>query len=493
MDIQTLLHNLHEELSCSVCMATFTDPKQLPCLHSFCLHCLIGIQRTSGRHDKITCPECRRESRVPSSGNLKDLPTDFRINSLLDVLAIRECSSIGPKCGNCDKRSAKSFYCFQCLAFWCNDCITVHNLLRGYKQHRVLALTDMRHEDIADVLNGPTFCQKKYHEKEELKFFCKDCVLAVCNKCVTTLHNGHGLVELEEAANDRKLEITSSIATLKKKVSEKRNRITELIENCIEIQERTASVKRQVQIHCKNMIQLIEIKEQDMLAEVEFQAEQLLERIGKQIAETETSAIKIEASAKTTESLLKRSSDADLANFCLDQLADDEAENPDDSCPSDLPDLTFVENQRLLHVINSEDIGLFVVAFKKTEARHSIAKGKGIHEAVVGVEAQFILSTRNAQGRLCHGNLDIITVDITNNQGQDCAEEVRIQDNKDGTYEIYYLVWQVDEYSVAVKLNGEHIPGSPFALYVKGSQLKVRLPPLGSSGLANLLMKRSKI
>ena len=39
MDLQTLLHNLHEEVSCSVCMSPFTDPKILPCFHTFCLHC----------------------------------------------------------------------------------------------------------------------------------------------------------------------------------------------------------------------------------------------------------------------------------------------------------------------------------------------------------------------------------------------------------------------------------------------------------------------
>ena len=37
MDIKTLLDNLHDEVSCSVCMSTFTDPKQLPCFHSYCL------------------------------------------------------------------------------------------------------------------------------------------------------------------------------------------------------------------------------------------------------------------------------------------------------------------------------------------------------------------------------------------------------------------------------------------------------------------------
>ena len=151
MDIKSLLDNLHEEVSCSVCKTTFTDPKQLPCLHSFCLHCLSGILRTTGRQDVIICPECGKESRVPSSGNLKDLPTNFRINNLLDVLAIQECNTIDVKCGNCDKRSSHTFYCFQCCAFWCDDCITAHNIIRSNKEHRVLALTDFQDQDIQDV------------------------------------------------------------------------------------------------------------------------------------------------------------------------------------------------------------------------------------------------------------------------------------------------------------------------------------------------------
>ena len=134
MNIKTLLNNLHEEVPvcCSVCMNTFTDPKTLPCLHSFCLHCLRGIHRTSGRHDMITCPECRRESTI-SSGNLDALPTNFRINSLLDVLAIKQCDAT-TKCGNCDKKSSHSFYCFHCCVFWCDDCIILHNGTRANKR-----------------------------------------------------------------------------------------------------------------------------------------------------------------------------------------------------------------------------------------------------------------------------------------------------------------------------------------------------------------------
>ena len=132
MDIQTLLtDNFYKELICSMCMSEYTDPKRLPCLHSFCLHCLNGIQRTSGRRDKIACPECRQEFKVPDNGNLAALPTNFRINSLLDVLAIKECSTTGVKCGNCDERTKQSHYCFQCYAFWCEECIGLHNRIKG--------------------------------------------------------------------------------------------------------------------------------------------------------------------------------------------------------------------------------------------------------------------------------------------------------------------------------------------------------------------------
>ena len=109
MDIKTLLDNLHEEVSCSVCMCKFTEPKQLPCLHSFCLHCLNRIQRTSANPDVVACPECRQEFRVPGNGNLQDLPTNFRINSLLDVLAIKECNTSGIYMEIATKRANTAF------------------------------------------------------------------------------------------------------------------------------------------------------------------------------------------------------------------------------------------------------------------------------------------------------------------------------------------------------------------------------------------------
>ena len=272
MDLKTLLHNLHEEVSCSVCRGTFTDPKVLPCLHSFCLHCLDEIQRTSGRVGQISCPECRREFRIAGSGTPDQLPTNFRLNSLLDVLVIQECNSTGVKCGNCDKRSAQCFYCFQCCVFWCEDCLLGHNIIRANREHRVLALKDFQDQDIEDVIKRPAFCQKEHHENEELKFFCKDCKVPICNTCVVTLHDGHAKVPLAEAANERKLRVKSVIESHKQEALQKRSKISKLQDERSKIQTQVASVKQNAQIFADNMMKVIEAKKQEFFKEVEDKA-----------------------------------------------------------------------------------------------------------------------------------------------------------------------------------------------------------------------------
>ena len=68
------MHNLKEEVTCSICIHLYKDPKQLPCLHIFCLQCLNDLARTSTRHGKIKCPLCQIEVAVPESGTMEILP-----------------------------------------------------------------------------------------------------------------------------------------------------------------------------------------------------------------------------------------------------------------------------------------------------------------------------------------------------------------------------------------------------------------------------------
>ena len=377
MDIKILLGNLHDEVSCSVCMCTFTDPKQLPCLHSFCLHCLNGIQRTSGVHRKITCPECRRQFQIPGSGNPSELPTNFRINSLLDVLAIKECSTANVKCGNCNKRSAQTLYCFQCCSFWCDECILAHNILRINKKHRTLALKDFQDQDIEAVLKRPAFCQEKRHENKELELFCKDCKVAICNTCAVTLHEGHGKMLLEEATDARKTQINSMTQSLIEKAQEKRKELEQLNQKSTDIKLQVADFKSQVQTNVDQVIAIIEARKQDVFDAVDNQAKKSLESLSQKKDQVENQVKLIESAIEQTKALVKRSFSTEILGFSetFDTILQEQStqENRDTEC---IPRFSFTKSEKLINVLNSEGIGNVKTVSSEKKVQQSGTKGK---------------------------------------------------------------------------------------------------------------------
>ena len=116
-----------------------------------------------------------------------------------------------------------------------------------------------------------------------------------------------------------------------------------------------------------------------------------------------------------------------------------------------------------------------------TCADRSSAKGKGINEAIVGLESNFLLTTRNAEGEQCYNERDSVNVEIKNQQGHDCATEVRLKDEKDGSYKARYFLKDTGKCQVSVKINEEHIRGSPFPVKLKPTQFR-RVLSFGQQG-----------
>ena len=482
MDLQTLLHNLNEEVSCSVCMSTFTDPKILPCFHTFCLHCLNELQRTSGKHGEITCPECRRKFQVPGSGYPKDLPANFRMNSLLDVMAIRKCNVSGVKCGNCEKTSAESFYCFQCCAFWCEDCSAAHNLIKANKTHRVLAIRDFQDKDIENVLKRAVYCQKKHHEKEELKFFCKQCEVSICNTCVVTFHEGHDKVLLQDAANEKKLSLESAIESQKEKLLQMRNLISGLQNEYIKIQGQVTHIRKSSQSFVDNLIKVVEEKKMEILKKVENKANESFERLAVQQSQVENEIQLIETSIDKTETFLKRSSSAEIMQFntVQEEVVGDGLRQVEDKL-EDPGNFVFIANKKLIDQVSSDGVGSFFLS--KTKSNNSGAVGKGITDVTVGLKAQFVLTTRSAENKRCYEQFTSVSMEMRNDQGHDCATGVQVQDNKDGSYNISYFAKEAGACRTSVMINGEHVSGSPFTVQVKPRQYEPVLS-FGRKGLS---------
>jgi len=341
----------------------------------------------------------------------------------------------------------------------------------------VLAIKDFQDQDIEDVLKRPAFCRKPGHDRKKLKFFCDDCAEAICNSCVATIHDGHVKILLEEAANERKAEAKSVIESQRKMAQQMRNKIFQIDQNCATIQGRVASVKRSVQQFADNIFAVIEAKKEEIIHKVENQGKQSLQRLGTQRNEIEQQAQKIEKGIEKTETLLKRSTSPEIAQLdkTLKTIFQEGVRLEGEQVDCDLEGLRqfiFMENETLLEKAITEGIGSFKTFLSKTSVQQSNAEGKGINEAVVGLEAQFVLTTRNAEGEQCYDERASVTVQIRHSQGQGCATKAQVQDNKDGSYKITYFAKETGKCVVSVKVNEDHVHGSPFAVQIKPRQFK---------------------
>ena len=76
----------------------------------------------------------------------------------------------------------------------------------------------------------------------------------------------------------------------------------------------------------------------------------------------------------------------------------------------------------MLKTVNTEQIGTLEI-LQQTQASQSVAKGKGIQEGNVGVEAQFVLTTRNAEGEQCYNKHDRVTVEMRANKDENARRK----------------------------------------------------------------------
>ena len=184
---------------------------------------------------------------------------------------------------------------------------------------------------------------------------------------------------------------------------------------------------------------------------------------------------RIETIIKSNEALVNQSTSANMVQLdtkFLEGVRDEIAQVVVDCEFEDLGCFVFVENKTLTAKATHEGVDSVEGFLSKTKADHSNAEGKGTSEATVGLEAQLVLTTRSAEEEPCYEEFDCVTVKITNHQGDDCATETQVEDNRDGTYNISYFAKETGTCQASVMVNGEHVHGSPFTVQVKARQYR---------------------
>ncbi|NWT76233.1 TRI59 protein, partial [Prunella himalayana] len=130
------MERLEEELTCPICCDTFSEPRVLPCSHTFCGPCLRRLLRAG---PGLSCPSCQAAVPVPAAG-LEALPLNFALKAVIEKCQQEEPpgAGAGAEAGTCRAHPGQplNIYCLQDRRLVCGQCLTIG-------RHRGHAIDDL--------------------------------------------------------------------------------------------------------------------------------------------------------------------------------------------------------------------------------------------------------------------------------------------------------------------------------------------------------------
>ena len=210
----TAIKKLEEQLTCAICLELYTNPKTLPCLHSFCQQCLEYLPLDSqGDNCFISCPTCHHHTQLPQPTGAADFPTAFHINNLKEV----------------------------------------YNLMTKVSGH----LFPEKQEIKCSTHNKP------------LEIFCETCEELICQHCTVRIHRYHDYDLVSDCYPKHYQKLETSLKAVSDKVTVVTDVLTALTDREKEIREQGELIKEEIHLMVEEMIYVLRQSERQLTREVD--------------------------------------------------------------------------------------------------------------------------------------------------------------------------------------------------------------------------------
>ena len=266
------LLKLEEQLTCPVCLDLYTNPKTLPCLHSFCEACIERFpQNKEGETYYLSCPTCCHRTELPGGG-AGAFPVAFHVNNLKEIYSLMKKVSDPQQvtCDNCTKANATG-YCKDCSKFFCRECDGVHKKWAPFANHIMASLDEVTasvsSSQLLPAKQEPTLtCSVPSHD-EPLKYYCDTCDESICRDCAILTHKDHKYNLLAESYTKHSQELEHSLNPVKGKIEALKKILSALAERESEIRKRGEGVLEEIHEMVEEMMNTLRESERKLSEE----------------------------------------------------------------------------------------------------------------------------------------------------------------------------------------------------------------------------------
>jgi len=283
-------------VTCPICLETFTNPRSLPCLHTFCLHCLKGCCRDKTPGDDAACPSCRQDFRIPPKG-LDGLPHNFHMQRLVDV----KQASCGPlqqreePCALCSEEKEDpvppaTVYCLECDRKLCDRCSRLIHRMSRTQPHNILPVDADIEAAKARVRN--MYCEA--HADRLVEDFCFDCKTNICLLCSATKHRQHRRQEIKEVAQEFLRQIDEALQPALELADDARKQQEQLSDEILRFFSEIGDVEKEVKKKGEKQKCEIDRQVSELMAELQATKSETLKQLEDRKGQLEISRSAVE-------------------------------------------------------------------------------------------------------------------------------------------------------------------------------------------------------
>ena len=262
------LLKLEEQLTCPVCLDLYTNPKTLPCLHSFCEACIERFpQDKEGETYYLSCPTCRHRTELPGGG-AGAFPVAFTLNNLKEIYSLMKKVSDPQQvtCDNCTTANATG-YCKDCSKFLCQKCMDIHKVWAPIAHHQMMDLSDVA----ASASQLPSAKQEATptcsSHREPLVIFCETCDEVICQHCTVRIHRDHEYDLVNDSYPKHCQKLEECLSPVKGKMENVKKVLSKIAKREGEIRERGEGVLKEIHEMVEEMMNTLRVSERKLSEE----------------------------------------------------------------------------------------------------------------------------------------------------------------------------------------------------------------------------------
>ena len=465
------IKKLEDQLTCAICLDAFKDPKLLQCFHVYCKDCLLRlVVRDQQGRLSLSCPTCRQSTVLPQATGVSGLQSAFHVHHLLEIKdaleKVKEPQKV--KCDKCKTPKPATSYCRDCGEFICATCTTVHREWDAFAKHEVVAMEQFESKvKQLDALKKVTlYCP--LHQGKELEIYCETCEELICHNCIVSKHcrPEHKYVLVSDTFEKHKAEITTSLDKVEEKLGLTNEAIEQLDVRSQDLDDQQAAVEENIQRERKLLIEAIEARTTELIGKADSYTKMKKKNLAAQRNELETVQTQLASCLSFVRDSLKRGSEGEvmkMKNGVMKQIKEmTDNFKPDMLPPCENANVKFTSSLPI-QVSQLQQFGK--VFLQQTSPEKCYATSKGLETAELGERATAIVNVVDEKEKACPVAVESLTCELvseTTGEKKDCS----VKKTGDSRYEISYQPASRGRHQLHIKVEGDHIKGSPFPVTV---------------------------